>query len=139
MSEVGRPIGVAVLILKDDKLLMGRRRGGYMPGTMGLPGGRIERGEGIKEAVYRELKEEVGIRPLEFNFLGVVRNDQRDSVFVHFIFVCVKFEGEIKNLEPEMCDGWDWFDFIDLPENILPGHKAGIQMYLDGEEFKDLY
>lgn len=139
MSEVGRPIGVAIIVARDEKLLMGKRKGGYKPGTMGVPGGRIEKGESIPDAVIRELDEETGIIPREFEFIGVVRNDQRESVFTHFVYVCKRFDGEPQNIEPEMCEGWEWYSFYNLPKNILPGHEAAIQMYLDGAKFKDLY
>ncbi len=138
MSEIERPIGVAIILLKNSKLLMGRRKNGYKPGTMGVPGGRIEKGETVENAVVRELMEETGIVPKKFKFIGVVRNDQRESVFVHFVFVCTDYEGEPNNIEPEMCEGWDWYDFDELPDNILPGHKAAIEMYLSGELYKDL-
>lgn len=139
MPEIERPIGVAIIVLQKNKILMGKRLGGYKPGTMGLPGGRIERKEGILEALSRELHEEVGIVPKEFNFVGVVRNDQRDSVFVHFVYSCTKYTGKPQNKEPDKCEGWDWYFLNKLPDNVLPGHKTAINLYLSGEIIGDMY
>lgn len=118
---------------------MGKRKGGYKPGTVGVPGGRIELNEGIEETVSRELQEETGIIPKEFKYVGVVRNDQRESVFVHFVFACTTFEGEPRNMEPDKCEGWDWHSFDDLPSNILPGHKAAIEIYIKKLPLADMY
>lgn len=32
-------------------------------------------------------------------------------------------------MEPEKCKGWDWYAFDAIPEKVLPGHKALIELY----------
>ncbi|HOX29959.1 MAG TPA: NUDIX hydrolase [Candidatus Paceibacterota bacterium] len=51
------------LVIKNGTVLLVKhgKSAGHLDGKYGLPAGRIEKGEDIKEAVYRELKEETGL------------------------------------------------------------------------------
>ena len=60
--------GVAV---KDGRLLLCRAKGGR---TSYLPGGHIEFGETGREALVREIREELGVESRAGRFLGVVEN-----------------------------------------------------------------
>ena len=53
-------VGVAVVVVEQDRLLMVRRTGRYA-GTWCIPCGHVEWGEDIREAAVRELKEETGL------------------------------------------------------------------------------
>jgi 8-oxo-dGTP diphosphatase len=59
--------GVAVI---DERILMVRRGHGAAAGTWSVPGGRVELGETLHEAVVREVAEETGIRVVVERFLG---------------------------------------------------------------------
>ena len=54
-------IGSAVVVLKDDKILLGKRNKKNAFGKWVLPGGRVDWGETIKETAIRETKEETGL------------------------------------------------------------------------------
>ena len=60
--------GVAIL---DGKLLLCRAKGAK---TSYLPGGHIEFGETGREALVREIREEMGVEATTGRFLGVVEN-----------------------------------------------------------------
>ena len=53
-------VGVAVILLKDDKLLLVKRIGSY-EGMWCIPCGHVEWGEDIRMAAKREFKEETGL------------------------------------------------------------------------------
>ena len=54
---------VAAVILRKDEVLVTRRpRGGHMAGKWEFPGGKIEKGETPREALRREIREELGCR-----------------------------------------------------------------------------
>ncbi len=125
-------IGVPVIVLDKTKkkILLGVRKNCYGAGTYGLPGGRLEFNEPLEKCVKRELLEETGLTAKSLKFIGAVRDFQKDHNFIHFAFVCKEFDGKVKLMEPEKCEGWEWFDLDNLPKNILPGHEQAIDIFL---------
>jgi len=70
MREIERKIVSALIFSKDGKLLMGKKdpsKGGVYPDCWHIPGGGINEGETFKQALRREVKEEVGIDILPYN------------------------------------------------------------------------
>lgn len=73
MSAVAddRPlVGVAAVVLEGEDLLMIRRARPPGEGTWSLPGGRVEHGETLAEAVVRELAEETGLEGVCGDLVG---------------------------------------------------------------------
>lgn len=58
---------VSISVYKDGKILTvtNRKLGGFS-----LPGGKVEKGEDIEVAAYRELQEETGLIPRAMKYLG---------------------------------------------------------------------
>lgn len=57
-----RPVvAVGAIVVKAGKVLLVRRRREPSRGLWSLPGGAVRRGEGLREAVAREVTEECGI------------------------------------------------------------------------------
>lgn len=123
-----RNLGVMVIMVKDNQVLLGKRINSYAEGMFGVSGGRVDDQESVEVCMRRELKEEVGVEPVEFRLTGVVKEWQKTEFFVHFVFVCTEWQGEIGVCEPEKCEGWQWFKLDDLPEKIVSGHKAGLRL-----------
>lgn len=67
---------VGVVCLRGDEVLLIRRARPPRQGEWSLPGGRIEPGEGVRDAALRELREETGV---EAELIGLI--DVVDGVF----------------------------------------------------------
>ncbi len=124
-------IGAAVILLDvtKKKVLLGKRKNAYKAGCYGLPGGRLSVGESLEACAKRELLEEVGIVASHIQYLGVIREWQETYDFIHFTYICTGWSGEITLVEPNKCDGWNWFDIHDLPTPLLPAHIQMIRLY----------
>ena len=55
-------VGVGVLILRDGKVLLGRRKGSHGAGCWSAPGGHLEFGETLEDCAAREVLEETGLK-----------------------------------------------------------------------------
>ena len=67
-------IGVGVLIFRDGKLLLGRRKGSHGADSWSAPGGHLEFGESIEQCAQREVQEETGLK-LDSISIGPYTND----------------------------------------------------------------
>jgi len=82
-------VGVGVIVVKDDKVLMGKRIGSHGENSWSFPGGHLEMFESVHECAKREVKEETGIeiknlQDVTFtnDILGV-----KKSIILHFLYV----------------------------------------------------
>lgn len=98
-----RPIaGVAAVIFRGNEVLLTRRKNPPGEGLWGLPGGVVELGETVREAIVREVREECGIEVEPIKLLEVYDSIVRDDegrVRFHYIlseFLCKVVGGSLK-------------------------------------------
>jgi 8-oxo-dGTP diphosphatase len=131
--------GVGVMIIKDGKVLLGRRKGSHGAGEYAFPGGHLEYMEGFEECVKREAREECGIEitNVRFQFLANL-TQYAPKHYVHVGLIADWKEGEPKALEPEYCEGWDWYDFDHIPERLFGTLPMAMECYRTGRCYFDL-
>ncbi len=84
--------GVGAVIVKGDKVLLVRRGREPLLGQWSLPGGAVELGESLEQAIVREVKEETGLAIAPVKILKVFDRIERDSAGeVRFHYVLVDF------------------------------------------------
>jgi len=120
--EENRPkVGVGVAIIREDKVLLGKRKNAHGEGTWSFPGGHLEYSESWEECAARETMEETGLAIKNIRF-GTVTND----IFVlekqHYITIIMLSDyvsGEAKLMEPDKCEQWEWFTWDNLPDALF--------------------
>ena len=124
MSEQKQPqVGVSVIIIKDGKVLLGKRKGSHGAGTWAFPGGLIEKNEGFEQTCKREVKEETDLEIEVLNKNPVsITNDIFEKEKKHYITLFFRAKitsGKVKVLEPDKCESWEWFSWAFLPEPLF--------------------
>jgi 8-oxo-dGTP diphosphatase len=85
---MSRPqVAVGAVALHEDQLLLVRRGHGPAAGLWSVPGGRVELGETLHEAVVREMSEETGLPVAVDNFLGWVERITDEPDGDHFVIL----------------------------------------------------
>ena len=112
-------VGCGAAILRDGRLLLVKRLRPPEAGTWSLPGGKVDFGEPVADAVRREIREEVGLEIELVRPLGLVEligiDDQH---WVSPIYLADAPTGEAVNGEPEKLGGVEWFA-LDAPPTPL--------------------
>ena len=89
---------VDAIIPYRGKIVVIRRRNEPFKGYYALPGGIVEYGETVEEAVLREVKEETGLDVKIHKLVGVYSDPNRDprGHFVSICFITLPVGGELK-------------------------------------------
>ncbi len=123
-EETKRPkVGVGVWIVKDGKVLLGKRKNAHGEGAWAAPGGHLEWGESVEDCARRETAEETGIEIANIRY-ATFTNDVFEAEGKHYVTLAVTADyasGEPRVMEPEKCERWGWFAWDELPEpRFLP-------------------
>ena len=131
-------VGVGVMIFKDGKVLMGKRKNSFGAGEYCFPGGHLEYMESFEECAIREVKEECGLEIKNIKFVQVGNSDAyKPKHYITIGFSADWAGGEAALLEPEKCEGWDWYDIDHLPEPLLTFSKKLADAYKTGKNYYD--
>jgi 8-oxo-dGTP diphosphatase len=105
-------LGVGAVVVDHDRLLLVRRGRGPAQGDWSVPGGKVERGETLAEAVTRELREETGLEGVCGALLGWAERIGADEHYVILDFEVTVVGGD----EPVAGDDAAEARWVDLHE-----------------------
>jgi len=126
-----RPSASAVIFDRRGRLLLQQRSDG---GQWGLPGGSVEIGESVREAVQREVREETGLIVTPRRLVGVYSEPALqvvrypDGNVWHYVSLC--FECTVRGGELQTCDetlALEYFPPRRLPPTLLANHRVRIR------------
>lgn len=134
-------IGIGVMLLDDDKILLGHRAtnkkdtgGIYETDCWTLPGGKQEYDETFFEGAKREVKEETNLDIDKLELFGAADDIQPDRHYITMHVIAGEFSGELKVMEPESEDEWRWFSLDKLPDNLYSPSEKFIKAYLESKK-----
>ena len=139
MEEIQKPkVGVGCLVLKDGKVLLGKRKGSHGSGEYAFPGGHLEYMESFVDCAKREIAEECGIevKNVKFQMLANIKK-YAPKHYAHIGLIMDWASGEPQILEPEKCESWGWYDVDNLPSPLFDTCQKSIEAIKTGENFLD--
>ena len=138
MEEQITRVGIGITIIKDGKILLGKRKGSHGAGQWATPGGHLEYMESFREGVLRELAEECGVEVenIRFQYLANMK-EYAPKHYCHIGMIMEWKSGEPIVLEPDKCEEWKWFDVKDIPKEIFASSQWSIDALREGFVFKD--
>jgi 8-oxo-dGTP diphosphatase len=122
----GPALCVGAVCVLDDRLLLVRRGHGPAAGEWSVPGGRVEPGELLAQAVVRELREETGLEAVCGALLGWVERIDDDHHFVIADFEAIVLD----DAEPEAGDDAAEAAWVPLDEVVELNLVEGLAEFL---------
>ena len=119
-TSVVNAVGVWFYSIDTQRYLYLLRNDPRHPDTWGLPGGKIEDGETLIEAIVRECTEEMGTMPKYIRLAPVEKFTSSDSGFVYHTFFCSVDKEFCPTLNEEH-PGWAWIAAGSWPKPMHPG------------------
>lgn len=142
MENLRIGVGVGVLVMRNGKVLLGRRNTDpetadselHAEGTWTMPGGKMHFGESFEEAGCRELEEETGLiaKQESLKVISLANDRVADAHFVTIGLLCESSLGEPEVKEPDEITEWGWFPIDKLPSPVFFCSEKILQRYLDG-------
>lgn len=135
-----------MLIYKEGRVLLGKRRGSHGAEEYSFPGGNLEHQESFADCARREVKEECGLEIDNLRFQLLANIQQYDPKhYVHITIIADWKSGEPEPLEPDKCEAWNWYSVDELPKPLFfpsalsfDSLKTG-RNYYDNDLVKELY
>ena len=140
MSEENQnlKIGVGVMIFKDGKVLIGKRKNRHGDGEYSFCGGGLDYMQSFEDCAKQEVLEEAGIKIKNIKFLCLYNETTyppRHTIMVGFT---ADWEsGEPQTFPDERVGDWNWYEIDNIPEPFFIPAKVMVNSYKLGINFYD--
>lgn len=143
MTDAGYPrVGLGIIIVNQEgKILVGKRKNSLAP-NYSIPGGHLELGETFEAGAIREIKEETDLDISAPKVIAVTNNLEtfrgEGKHYVSVVLLATQYSGNLKNMEPEKCEGFMWVDPGELPEPHFDASRLAVRCYLNGSVYEGI-
>ncbi len=132
-------VGIGVMVFKDGKVLLGKRKNSHGEGEYAFQGGHLEHMETFEECAKREVLEETGMEIENIEFLCVVNlTKYPPKHYVDIGLVADWKSGEPKVNEKDKVESWEWYDLNELPSPLFGVCAQYVQSFRTGESYFNL-
>ena len=123
-NKVLHVVAAAIFNKQGDLLIAQRPLDKYMVGLWEFPGGKVEAGEAVTDALCRELDEELGIQPLSWEPLISIEHTYPEKTVLLDVWIVKDFHGEAHSREGQAVrwvtpNRLDQFDFPEANHGII--------------------
>jgi 8-oxo-dGTP diphosphatase len=123
-----------LFVVKNNEVLLIRKKTGFGKGKINGPGGKLEPGETPLQAAVRETEEELGILPLDPISAGTLQFQFTDGLAMHVsVFTATVYVGDpTESIEAAPL----WFPIDEIPfDEMWPDDRLWLREALDGRTF----
>lgn len=127
-------VGVGAIIVDTAGRVFLAQRGPKAKNERGLwefPGGSVEFGETLRDALAREIHEEYGVAIAVGDLLTVTDHilPDENQHWVSPSYICRIVAGEPVILEPEKCTAIGWFALDEIPAALTQVTQHDLELY----------
>ena len=129
---------VDAIVERDDKLLLVRRKKDPFKGSLSFPGGKVDEGEKVEDALKRELREETNLDIEPTDILGVYSDPSRDPRGHR---ISITFIATIKSGDAKVADDAESIEWLPINEqkDLAFDHNKILKDYRQWKKTKGTY
>ena len=130
---------VEIIIEKNDKLLLVKRKNDPFKGYFAFPGGTVSLGENVEDAIRSETLEETNLKVAPTDILGVYSNPMRDPRGHR---ISVVFVGRVVSGDAHSGGDAQSLEWLPVDDQALPlafDHHKILQDYLYWKDYRGTY
>lgn len=130
-------VGVWLYCQSTNRYLYLLRNDPKHPGSWGLPGGKVEHGENLLDAIQRECEEELGSYPGVKKLIPIEHFTSADNKFVYHTFFGL-IDKEFSPVLNHEHLGYSWVNSGEIPKPLHPGFWSTINVDEIKEKIKTI-